>query len=173
MNSYDPYEPVTRFTETPVSGLSRVIVASTTTAPDVSRTVPTTAAVSNCAHAGAAASIAARATAPAASNRRMCLLLTTGYSLYDWSAASEPRIAAVPGNAPHSRPEPDDTANTGQRQLERHRRDSGLGTRASGLGTRDWGLGTAPVGSRRSAVGGRQSALRGRRSAVGGHFRPT
>src|SRR6478752_230093 len=75
MNSYDPSEPVTRFTETPVSGLSRVIVASTTTAPDESRTVPTTAAVSNCAQAGPAASIAARATIAVASNRRMRLLL--------------------------------------------------------------------------------------------------
>src|SRR4029078_2140421 len=88
MNSYEPSEPVTRFTETPVSGLSSVIVASPTTAPDESRTVPTTAAVSNCAQAGAAASIAARATTLPARIRRMKdLLLTPVLDSSDGAAA--------------------------------------------------------------------------------------
>ena len=49
--------PVVLTTEMPVPALVSVTFAPGTTAPDVSRTVPTTVAVSNCASAGAAPSV--------------------------------------------------------------------------------------------------------------------
>ena len=50
-NSYWPAAPVVFTFETPVSRLVSVTVASGITAPELSRTVPTTDAVSNCAEA--------------------------------------------------------------------------------------------------------------------------
>src|SRR5436190_3114345 len=52
-NSYEPSAPVTLVCEIPVAVLVNVTFASGTTPPDASRTEPTTAAVSNCAAAGA------------------------------------------------------------------------------------------------------------------------
>src|SRR5262245_55484605 len=50
-NSYVPASPVVFDTEIPVSALVSVTLAPGTSAPDVSRTVPTTEALSNCANA--------------------------------------------------------------------------------------------------------------------------
>src|SRR6266571_2015426 len=50
-NSYPPSWPVVRATDTPVSVLVSVTFASGTVAPELSFTVPTTDAVSNCAEA--------------------------------------------------------------------------------------------------------------------------
>ena len=55
-NSYKPAAPVVFTIESPVSTFVSVTVASGITAPELSRTVPTTDAVSNCADADAAES---------------------------------------------------------------------------------------------------------------------
>src|SRR5581483_1335989 len=53
-NSYNPSAFDERVADTPVAVLVSGTFASGTTAPDASRTVPTTEAVSNCANAGTA-----------------------------------------------------------------------------------------------------------------------